>query len=375
MDVRARPIADALHLRLGRPGGGARSGWPSVRRVRREVHLQKGDRPHAVPRRRLPRRARTRRGSCGASPRPRFKMASTTSLRSPSTAAGRVYVAWSRLLRPTYETTGAELERRRRPNLVDAACRRPEARRIRNGSVQRAVTPAGRCISQVSTRGLEFGSDAPPMAAGHFTVRQAAPLALNGAANCVRNGKYVFAQQAIRCLGTNPTVTVGARPYLRHLRLALTESDVGRRHRGLRRQAPAAVARAHRPCGDEARGPVLAHLGRRCADRRALGLLLRHDRRLRAQAGVVPVFALAGRQALGAAGTRRAAVRRCVRALGGCDPGRFRRRDRVRWVHGGRRRGRRRSPDVDRCARREPPGPGDLHRPRFFGLALGCGRA
>lgn len=48
------------------------------------------------------------------------------------------------------------------------------------------------------------------------------------------------------------------------------------------------------------------------------------DRRLRAQAGVVFVFTLPGRQALGAAGARRAATGECIRALGGCDPGRLR---------------------------------------------------
>ena len=63
----------------------------------------------------------------------------------------------------------------------------------------------------------------------HFTVRQAAPLALNNAANCVRNGKYVFAQQAISCLGTNPTVTVGrGRTYVTYATLSPNQTwDVG----------------------------------------------------------------------------------------------------------------------------------------------------
>jgi hypothetical protein len=63
----------------------------------------------------------------------------------------------------------------------------------------------------------------------HFTVRQAAPLALNDAANCVRNGKYPFAQQAIRCLGPIPTVTVGrGRTYVTYASLAANRTwDVG----------------------------------------------------------------------------------------------------------------------------------------------------
>ena len=105
VDVRARPIADAFDLRLGRPGGGARSGWPSIRRIRREVHLQKGDRPHAVPRRRLARGPERDLDRAASRPTGDYATASTTSLRSRSTAAGRVYVAWSRLLGLSYETT------------------------------------------------------------------------------------------------------------------------------------------------------------------------------------------------------------------------------------------------------------------------------
>jgi hypothetical protein len=60
-------------------------------------------------------------------------------------------------------------------------------------------------------------------------VRQAVPLALNDAANCVGNGRYVFAQQAIRCLGPNPTVTVGRdRTYVTYASLATNQTwDVG----------------------------------------------------------------------------------------------------------------------------------------------------
>ena len=100
-------------------------------------------------------------------------------------------------------------------------------------------------------------------------------------ANCLRNGKYVFAQQAITCLGTMPTVTVGrGRTYVTYASLSPNQTwDVGvavfdAKLRPLWRGRIG-------PAGDEAGGPVLAHFGRRRANRRALGLLLRHDRRLR----------------------------------------------------------------------------------------------
>src|SRR5439155_14328106 len=41
-----------------------------------------------------------------------------------------------------------------------------------------------------------------------FAVRQAAQLPGNRAATCIVFGKYVLAQQAVRCLGPDPVITV-----------------------------------------------------------------------------------------------------------------------------------------------------------------------
>jgi peptide/nickel transport system permease protein len=141
--------------------------------------------------------------------------------------AGRVYVAWSRLLGPAYETTvlsssGDGGRTWSPPRVVD--------RRL---SYPQWVSAAGGAGGTVYLAGVDarLGVWVARSAdgGGHFTVSQAAPLALNDAANCLRNGKYVFAQQAIRCLGPNPTVTVGrGRTYVTYASLAANQTwDVG----------------------------------------------------------------------------------------------------------------------------------------------------
>jgi ABC-type dipeptide/oligopeptide/nickel transport system permease subunit len=132
---------------------------------------------------------------------------------------GRVYVAWSRLLRRTYETTvlsssGDGGRTWSPPHVVDRRLAYPQWVSAAGGA-QRVVYLAG-----VDARlGVWLARSADE--GRHFTVRQAAPLALNDAANCIRTGPYPFAQQAIRCLGPNPTVTVGrGRTYVTYALLA-----------------------------------------------------------------------------------------------------------------------------------------------------------
>ena len=139
---------------------------------------------------------------------------------------GRVYVAWSRLLSPTYETTvlstsGDGGRTWSKPQVVDRKLSYPQwvSASIAGGTLYLAGVDArlGVWVARSVDRGR------------HFTVRQAAPLALNNAANCVRNGKYVFAQQAITCLGTNPTVTARrGRAYVTYASLSPDQTwDVG----------------------------------------------------------------------------------------------------------------------------------------------------
>ena len=141
---------------------------------------------------------------------------------------GRVYVAWSRLLRETYETTvvSSSADGGRTwstPDVVDRKLSYSQWVSAAGGDVGGTLYLAG-----IDARlGVWLGRSVD--GGRHFRVRQAAPLALNDAANCARSGKYVFAQQAIRCLGPNPTVTVGrGRIYVTYASLSPNRTwDVG----------------------------------------------------------------------------------------------------------------------------------------------------
>ena len=63
-------------------------------------------------------------------------------------------------------------------------------------------------MSPGSMQETDSGSAGRPTHGRHFAVRQAAPLPGNIAATCIVFGKFVLPQQAVRCLGPNPTLAV-----------------------------------------------------------------------------------------------------------------------------------------------------------------------
>jgi ABC-type dipeptide/oligopeptide/nickel transport system permease subunit len=140
---------------------------------------------------------------------------------------GRVYVVWSRLQTLTYETTVLSTSDDggrtwSPPHTVDPKLESPQ--------LVSAVGGAGRTVSLAGVdAGLGIWIARSTDGGRHFAVRQAAPLPVNNAAGCVRNGKYLFAQQSILCLGPNPTVTVsGSRTYVTYAFLSANQAwDVG----------------------------------------------------------------------------------------------------------------------------------------------------
>jgi BNR repeat protein len=118
---------------------------------------------------------------------------------------GHVYIAWSRLLGRRYQTTvvSSSADGGRtwsEPLPVDRELDQPQLVSISAGP-GRTLYVAG-----VDTRhGVWVGRSTDGGA--HFTVRQAAPLPANRAATCIVFGKFLLPQQAVRCLGPNPTVT------------------------------------------------------------------------------------------------------------------------------------------------------------------------
>jgi hypothetical protein len=121
-------------------------------------------------------------------------------------ADGRAYVAWSRLLGRAYQTTviSSSSDGGRTwspPKVVDRKLDQPQLVALAAG--------AGRTlyIAGVDAHGLWIGRSTD--GGGRFTVRTAAPLPGNRAATCLVFGKFVLPQQAVRCLGPNPTLSVG----------------------------------------------------------------------------------------------------------------------------------------------------------------------
>jgi hypothetical protein len=122
-------------------------------------------------------------------------------------ADGRVYVAWSRLLRSRYQSTVVSSSADggktwSAPLQVDPSLQQPQLVTIATGR-KREVYIAGVDVR----RGIWIGRSRD--AGRHFVIRQAAPLPGNQAATCIVFGKFLLPQQAVRCLGPNPTVVVG----------------------------------------------------------------------------------------------------------------------------------------------------------------------
>jgi hypothetical protein len=120
---------------------------------------------------------------------------------------GRVYAAWSRLLKSRYQTTVVSSSADggktwSEPHVVDRSLVQPQLVTIAAADQGDDLYVAG-----VDARdGLWIGRSTD--AGRHFAVRQAAPLPGNIAATCLVFGKFVLAQQAVRCLGPNPTLAV-----------------------------------------------------------------------------------------------------------------------------------------------------------------------
>jgi hypothetical protein len=122
-------------------------------------------------------------------------------------SGGRAYVAWSRLLRGKYQTTvvSSSADGGRtwsKPLPVSRRLVAPQLVSIAAGA-RGAIYLAG-----VEAKGLWVGRSTD--AGRTFTVKQGvAPLPGSQAATCLDFGKFVMPQQTVKCLGPNPTVTLG----------------------------------------------------------------------------------------------------------------------------------------------------------------------
>jgi hypothetical protein len=121
-------------------------------------------------------------------------------------AAGRAYVAWSRLYGPKYQTTVVS-------SSADGGRTWSNARIVSRSLVQpQLVTVAGGprgvvYIAGVDADGIWVGRSQD--AGRSFSVkRRVARLPGSQAASCIVFGKFVLPQQAVRCLGPNPTISL-----------------------------------------------------------------------------------------------------------------------------------------------------------------------
>jgi hypothetical protein len=133
----------------------------------------------------------------------------------PAIAVGRdgtVYAAWSRLLGRKYQTTVISSSRDGGKTWTSP---KPLDRRLVQPQLVSIKTGAGRnlYIAGVDANGVWIGRSAD--GGRRFAVRRAAPLPGNQASSCIVFGKFVIPQQAVRCLGPNPSVTTtGSRVYV-----------------------------------------------------------------------------------------------------------------------------------------------------------------
>lgn len=122
-------------------------------------------------------------------------------------AGGRAYVAWSRLLRDRLQTTvlSSSADGGRtwsKPSVVHRQLVQPQLVTIA------AAGPGVVYLAGVDATGLWVGRSTD--AGRTFTVKRGvAPLPGNQAGTCLIFGKYVMPQQTVKCLGPNPSVTLG----------------------------------------------------------------------------------------------------------------------------------------------------------------------
>lgn len=122
-------------------------------------------------------------------------------------ADGRAYVAWSRLYGRLFQTTvvSSSVDGGRtwsKPLIVDRKLVQPQLVTIAAGE------PGVVYLAGVDAKGIWVGRSTN--GGRTFSVRRGvATLPGSQAASCVVFGKYVLPQQAVRCLGPNPTITVG----------------------------------------------------------------------------------------------------------------------------------------------------------------------
>jgi hypothetical protein len=120
---------------------------------------------------------------------------------------GRAYVAWSRLLGERYQTTvvSSTADGGRtwsHPQVVSRKLAQPQLVSIAAGA-RGTIYLAG-----VDEHGIWVARSTD--GGRHFAVRTGvAPLPGSQAATCLVFGKFVLPQQAVRCLGPNPTITLG----------------------------------------------------------------------------------------------------------------------------------------------------------------------
>ena len=120
---------------------------------------------------------------------------------------GRAYVAWSRLYGRLFQTTVISStddggKTWSKPLMVDRKLVQPQLVTIAAGA------PGVVYLAGVDAKGIWVGRSTD--SGKTFTVRRGvATLPGSQAATCVIFGKYVLPQQAVRCLGPNPTITLG----------------------------------------------------------------------------------------------------------------------------------------------------------------------
>ncbi len=120
---------------------------------------------------------------------------------------GRAYVAWSRLYGRKFQTTvisssGDGGRTWSKPLMVDRKLVQPQLVTIA------AAAPGVVYLAGVDAKGIWVARSAN--GGRTFSVHQGvAPLPGSQAATCVIFGKFVLPQQAVRCLGPNPTISLG----------------------------------------------------------------------------------------------------------------------------------------------------------------------